>query len=395
MAMVTVPAGVLGPNAVELPVSFPGQTITTAPQQFAIPEQDVRLMDRDSYLGSLNATWLLYDGGMRHGLREQARAGVAAAKQEARRTELEIIDSVKRLYHGSVLARQLHQVGRDTLARMEATLQLTETMYKEGGGKVTKADYLDNKVMVDSLRSMVAMLEKNEAMAQAALANTMGMSWQESVAPSAQEVPFEPYAGALEEMVASTYEFNPDWAQLEAGIAAAEGSVRMAKSGHAPKLALTGELYKWWNDDTTGMATRRNKEGWMVGVVMEFPVFDGFLTRHRVSESRARLQKLQEQKLLLQEGLGLMVKDVFLGLAAAVKSHDATKGAMTSAEENRDLNTRAYQNELVETEKVIRAQLVEALMTAQHLKTRYDHAVLQSQLQFIVGNELWKQLQQK
>lgn len=39
-ALVTVPAGVLGPTEVQLPVSFPGQTITTAPQQFPIPEQD-------------------------------------------------------------------------------------------------------------------------------------------------------------------------------------------------------------------------------------------------------------------------------------------------------------------------------------------------------------------
>ena len=50
-----------------------------------------------------------------------------------------------------MLARQLHQVGKDTLARMEATLSLTETMYKEGSGKVKKTDYLDNKVMVESL----------------------------------------------------------------------------------------------------------------------------------------------------------------------------------------------------------------------------------------------------
>ena len=395
VAMVTVPAGVLGPNPVQLPVNFPGQTITTAPQQFPIPEQDIKLMDPDSFAASLNAVWLLYDGGMRKGYREQAKAGVEAAKQEARRTDLEITDSVKRLYYGAVLSRQVHQVGRDTLARMEATLNLTETMYKEGGGRVKKTDFLDNKVMVESLRSMVVLLEKNEAMSQAALANTMGLSWKESVVPAAKEVPFEPYAANLEEMVSTAYEFSPDWARLQAGIKAAEGSVRTARSGFFPKLAVTGELHKWWNDYDAGVATDRNKEGWMVGVGLELPLFEGFLTRNKVSESKARLNQINEQKLLLQEGIGLMVKDVFLGLSAAVKADQATREAMKSAEENRDLNTRAYQNELVETDKVIRAQLVEALMTAQHLKTRYDHIALQSQLNLIVGTELWKQLQTK
>jgi hypothetical protein len=56
------------------------------------------------------------------------------------------------------------------------------------------------------------------------------------------------------------------------------------------------------------------------------------------------------------------------------------------------LNIRAYQNELVETEKVIRAQLVEALMCAQHYKSRYDHLALLSQLSLVVGTEVEKQL---
>ena len=65
---------------------------------------------------------------------------------------------------------------------------------------------------------------------------------------------------------------------------------------------------------------------------------------------------------------------------------------MKAAEESRDLNTRAYQNELVETEKVIRAQLLEALMTAQHLKIRYDFVALRSQLELVVGSAVVKQL---
>ncbi|MHB1309140.1 MAG: TolC family protein [Limisphaerales bacterium] len=393
-ALVTVPAGVLGPAPVQLPVSFPEQTITTPGQLFPIPEQDIKLMDENSFVAAADLTWLLYDGGMRKGYREQAAGGLDAARHEERRTDLEIADSVRRMYHGAVMARQLHRVGRDTLERMAATLNLTETMYKEGGGKVTKADYLDNKVMVESLRSMVALLEKNEAMAQAALANTMGMSWREVVTPGLQEVPYEPFQVDLEGMVATAYEFSPDWGRLEAGVRASEGAVRTARSGHHPKVALTGSLHRWWNDYDAGMATDRNKEGWTVGVGIEIPLFDGFLTRNRVREAHARADELKEQGFLLREGIGLQLKDLFLSIRAATKAHQATLDAMQAAVENRDLNTRAYQNELVETDKVIRAQLVEALMTAQHLKTRYDHLALQSQLSLVVGTELWKQLQQ-
>ncbi len=378
---------------------FPASSITVDLQgsgaglTFPIPEQDVTLMDPDSFLGSANLVWLLWDGGMRRGYREQAKGQLEMYRHEARRTDLEIVDTVKRYYYGAVLARQLREIGTLTLERMQATLNLTETMYKEGSGTVKKTDFLDNKVMVESIRSMVAVLEKNEAMAQAALANSMGLSWNESARPAATEIPFEPFEADLDEMVGTAYEFSPDWGKLEAGLDALNGAVRTAKSGYFPKIALTGDLHKWWNDLGSGMATDRNKDGWTVGVMMEMPLFDGFLTRNRVAEARARLDETNEKGLLLREGIGLRVKDILLGLEATQKQYQATLDAMQAAEENRDLNTRAYQNELVETEDVIQAQLVEALMQAQHYKTRYDHLVLRSRLDLVVGTEVTKLLE--
>ncbi|MBK9991386.1 MAG: TolC family protein [Verrucomicrobia bacterium] len=392
-AMITVPAGVLGPTAVQLPVSVPSQSITTSAQEFHVPAQDVKLMNPDSFVGSINLTWLLYDGGMRKGLNRQATGYVEAMKQEARRTDLEIADSVRRMYYGSILARQLRQLGADTLARMEATLNLTETMYQGGGGKVTKADYLDNKVMVETIRALVAQLEKNEAMARAALANTAGLPWQNSVTPKDNEIPYTPLTSDLPALVGNAYEFSPDWKRLEAGLSAREGAVQTARSGHSPKLALTGNLHKWWNGYDAGMATDINKEGWGIGLGMELPLFDGFLTRNKVAEARARLNQLKEQRFLLREGLGLQIKDLFLGLDAARKAHDATLAAMNAAIENRDLNIRAYQNELVETDKVIRAQLMEAMMCAQYYKNQYDHAAIQSQLTLVIGRELSRQIE--
>jgi len=391
-AVVTVPAGVLGPTAVQLPVNVPAQTVSTPAQLFATPPQPVKMMNVDSVVGTASMTWLLFDGGMRDGLRRQGESLVAAMKQEARRTDLEIVDAVKRMYYGAVLARQLHRLGDDTLARMDATLQLTETMYQHGAGKVTKADYLDNKVMVESIRAIVATLEKNETMAQAALANTMGLSWRDNVVPGAQELPTPPDTPDLEHLVSDTYEFSPDWKRLEAGLQAGEASIATARSGHAPKVALVGDLHAWENSYDAGMATKANKRGWTAGIAIELPLFDGFLTRNKVAETRARLERLKQEQLLLKEGLGLQVRDIVVGLTAATRAYEASLSAETAAEENRALNVKAYQSELVETEKVIRAQLVEALMDAQVLKVRYDRLALRSQLELVVGTGLMEAL---
>jgi outer membrane protein len=157
---------------------------------------------------------------------------------------------------------------------------------------------------------------------------------------------------------------------------------------------MTGELFKWWNDYDAGMATDRNKEGWSVGMGVEIPIFGGFLTRGRVAEARARVAKIGEEQFLLREGIGLQIRDIFLSLGAAEKAHRATREAMEAAMENRDLNTRAYQHALVDTEDVIRAQLMEALMSAQHYRARYEHIALQSRMSLVVGTEVLKKLEE-
>jgi outer membrane protein TolC len=247
--------------------------------------------------------------------------------------------------------------------------------------------------MVRTVESLVAQLQKNEAMSQAALANTMGLAWNASVQPSAQEIPFEPAAQDLDGLVGVSYQFNPDWAKLGEAIRATQGAVTTARSGYYPKLALTGELHRWWNGGyNAGMATDQNQEGWTAGVGLEIPVFDGFLTRNRVSEALARLNQLKETQFLLRDGLALQIKDLVFSLDAAAKSGRASLAAMQSAQENRDLNTRAYREELVETEKVIRAQLMEALMSAEHFKARYDYAAILSQLSLVVGKDIGERL---
>ncbi len=392
VAAITIPANSFGPGFpptdLSIPVSYPGQTIDTPNQVFPVPEQDITLMDDDSWLASVNVEWLLLDGGMRRGLRERAQAGVEVAREELRRTELEIVDSVTRLYWGAVMAGQLRRVGADTLIRMEATLSLTEALYTGGAGRVTKADYLDNKIMVETLRSAVALLEQNEQMAQAALAYTLGLSWRDTVRPADVEIPFDPLEVDPAELVGEAYEFSPDWRRLEAGIRAAEGGLREARSGYSPKVAVTGELHRWWNGYDAGMATDVNKRGWSVGIGLRVPLFNGFLTGARVDEARARLDTIRKQRILLREGIGLKVREVVLGLEAATKRYQATLAATTSATENRELNTRAYQNDLVDTEDVIQAQLMEALMSAQHFKVSYDHAELRSRLGLVIGKEL-------
>jgi outer membrane protein len=366
-----------------IPVSIPSSTI-------AIPQQNIKLMDRDNFLATLSATLPIFTGGRISSVVRQADQGMRAAKEEARRTDLQIVYDTTRYYYGVVLAGELLQIGRDALARMEVTLELTENLYKNGSGSVKKTDYLRNKTVVEWLRSTVDALEANEQLARAALTNSMGIAWDVPIDVAMKELPFTPVQADLKELVSGAYSFNPDWARLEAGLRAAAAGIDEARSGHFPTVALFGNLTRIVNSYNAGIVTPTNKNSWTIGVGLELPIFNGLRTTAQVREASARLERLKEQQMLLREGIALQVKHIFIQMMNSQKQKVSSEAAALSAEENRALNERAYQEELVETKDVIEAQLVESLMKAQYCKVLYDNLETRANLDFVVGREVTK-----
>jgi outer membrane protein len=367
----------LGP----MPVSTPAAT-------FILPEQNVRLMDRKNFAATLTAAVPLFAGGEIRSIGRQADQGIRAAREEARRTDLQVTYDTTRFYYGAVLARELSRIGRDTLARMEVTLELTENLYTKGSGKVKKTDYLRNRAIVEALRSAVSSLEANEKLARAALTNSIGIAWDTPIEVAAGDLPFTPVRLELRELVGGAYRFNPDWARLEAGLDAADAKITEARSGYFPKIGLFGNLSRIENSYDKGIVSRSNKESWTIGVGIDIPIFNGFRTAGEVREAKARLLKLKEQQVLLREGLALQVKHIFIQLMRAQEQKSSAEKAAGSAMENRALNERAYREDLVEIKDVIEAQLMESLMEAQYRKTLYDHLEARANLDFIVGKEV-------
>jgi outer membrane protein len=372
-------------------IGLGGQALETT---VTIPDKHVVLMDRTHFTATVDVIYPLYTGGLRGAVARQGRAGVTAATQAARRTDLQVVYDVRRMYWGAVLAGALVDVGQEALARLEVTLELTENLYKKGSGRVKKTDWLKHKVVVESLRSLVFRLESSQQLARAALANTMGLPWDREVEPAVEEIPYEPYAEDLESLVAEGYRFNPDWGRLQAGLRAAAAEIDRAGSGRLPKVALIGQLQALANAHDKGIVGPDEKRSWLAGIGVELPLFDGFLTRNRIREARARLERLEHQQVLLREGLALQVKAIFIELARAQNQEGAAGAALEAASDNRRLNVRAYQDDLVELQDVIEAQLMESFMSTQYQLVRYGHALARAQLEFVIGREVAQLMQE-
>jgi outer membrane protein TolC len=376
---------------VTLPPSMGGATLDG---QTNVPEQNIAVMDQERLISSLNLTYPLFTGGLRSNSVKAAKSSVKAAGHALRRTELELVRDVRRIYYGAVLARRLADIGAEALIRLETTADLTERLYKEGSGKVTKLDYLKIATVLESARSIIESLKSNVELTKAALGNTMGVSWDLPLQLAETSIPFMALEIDTGKLVADTYRFNPDWKRLAAGLEAARALVEKERSAHCPKVALSGTLWRWEDDlNGEGLSTDENKEGWSVGVGLQMPIFTGFMSTNKILESQARLKKMESRQILLKEGLALQVRHAVIRMGRSQKIREASLKAAGRAQEYRDLAVRAYMNTLISTKEVLESQIVEALSRARLEAAQYEAAMARFDIDFIVGEEVQKMIE--
>ncbi|MEJ2467074.1 MAG: TolC family protein, partial [Candidatus Thiodiazotropha sp.] len=157
-----------------------------------IPEQKIPLLGRDTTLYSLEMTYPLYTGGKRSSLVEQARIGIDIAATEVHRTDLQVVQDVKRFYYAARYTQQLVDLAEDITLSFEVLRDITQTFFDNGSNSVNKLDLLQSKLAYSMSSATLAELESRHESALAALAFAMGLDWREPLEIGSDSYPDGP-----------------------------------------------------------------------------------------------------------------------------------------------------------------------------------------------------------
>ena len=139
-----------------------------------------------------------------------------------------------------------------------------------------------------------------------------------------------------EDAVRRAYENRPDLrAQVEREAAAAE-SVTLAKKGYLP--ALTASAGYTWQGSTYPV----DQSGWNVGVLLTFPIFNGFQTRYQVGEAKETYNAARAGEQNLRQQVLLDVQQNYVNLQDADQSMEVAALTVKQAEENYDIAKGRY-----------------------------------------------------
>ena len=175
---------------------------------------------------------------------------------------------------------------------------------------------------------------------------------------------------------------RPEFSELEYGIRAKKYDIKATRAENRPKLFIDS-AFEYNLDDKSYLEP--DPVDFRFSVIADIPLFDGLQTRSRVNQKKHELAKMKQQRRQLQQGIALEVTDAYLTLQEAEKKLKATETAVDKAIENRSLARQSFELEIIDSEKVIKAQLLEAKVKTQFILSMYEYNVAKARLDRVMG----------
>ncbi len=335
--------------------------------------------------GELKVTYPLYTGGKISAIQKQARLGKDIAEIKDKRTKQEIVFDIKKYYHGAILAKNVANLLKETYERMSALNDLTKSLYEGGSENVKKTDYYRTKIAASAIKAFYTDLSSKAKLAKSALVFAMGLDPKSKITLVDEEQKNNTLSYDLDTLIMRAYKQNTQLMKINKALKIYDAKIDEARSAYKPNIALFGAVEKIDNNYDGGMSNSQNDSSWSVGIGAEWNLFNGYKTTNEVSEAKLNKLKILEQKKLLEQALALQVKKAYIGVQSSTDQVDILKQTVKTAEDNRDLNTRAYQADMVKTKDVVEAQITEAQIKAKYFQVSYSKVLNKAALDLATG----------
>lgn len=283
--------------------------------------------------------------------------------------------NVKQDYFGVLQAKRNTDVVEDAVKQNQLHLDQAKGQYEVGLAPkydVTQAEVTLGTAKVNLIKARyavkLALVTLNGAMG---LNGTLDYDVEDNMS-------FEPYGMAFEDALAEAYKNRPDLTSFVAKRQAAESSITLAKTGFLPTLSGSASF------DYAGNAFPLSR-GWSLGLSLDVPVFNGFLTTAQVAQARAGLKVARANEDSLRLSIYLAVQQAYINLKEAEELVPVDELNVTAAQENFDIANGSYKEGVGDPIQVADAD--NALITAKiaYIQALYQCKVTRAALEQAMG----------
>ncbi|PKL90392.1 MAG: hypothetical protein CVV23_00640 [Ignavibacteriae bacterium HGW-Ignavibacteriae-2] len=353
-----------------------------------VPEQNIKLADQLSAFSNINLIYPLFTGGKISSLIDQATSNIHLTQNEAEDKKNKLLVNVATLYSALILSKTIYNLADDFDERMQVTLNLTKEMYETGSGSVTKLDYLKNKLLVESIRGIKFELQNKFSETEITLKYLLDIDNNTELVPADDSLSIELNNYDAENLMLIFNKQNPTNKKIFNAQSIFKSKLNEAQSGYLPSVGLFGGYQRIDNSYKYGMVTKENKNSFMVGIGLQFPIFEGFYTDAKVEEIEAGIRKLEFEKELFNKTSLFLINRLLNDLSNSYSIIESSKEAMFTAEENLALTKRAYQNDLADVSEFIQSQMFSTITKIIYNIRKFEYLTKNYQLKLVTGESL-------
>lgn len=332
----------------------------------------------DVYRHQLLLTYPLYTGGKIENAVRLAKHGETAAGQAVAAVRQQLTAEVTTAYFNVLQTRNLAEVAAQAVGDLEAHLRNVQNHYD--AGTVALSDVLQTEVRLANVRNNLIKARNVHQLARYKFNKTVGLSLH-NAATLADDLNFEPSQPTVDDSVAAALAKRPEMTQARLRLAMAEDKLKIAHSGNLPTVALVASDTR----QDTLPSSSKNNVSWMVGVNVQFNVFDNGLTRAEIKQAESDLNGAREHFRQMEDRITLEVCQAHLNVQEAIGRIDNNRVAVRQSETDYELAQEKYENGVGTNLDVMDAELAKTQAKINYIQALYDYHIGRAQLDRATG----------
>jgi outer membrane protein len=270
--------------------------------------------DVSGFSGQAGVSQVIYAGGRVINAIKAGEDNYIAIQAVLDKTKLETVLNVKKAYYALLLTDRYLEINKEIVENTYEHLAFVQARFS--GGQVSESDVLRMRSsLAEVIQAYQTSLNQLES-AQALLNNLLFLENETRIKPEGQ-LSYEPKEVAFDRAFLQALQSRPEIRQMEAQKNAASRNIEIAKSGNRPQVSAAWDYYSSQHL-ATGTAKNQNDYN-VLGIAVNWPIFDGHLTRSKVEQAIIDLKEAQLLKEKAVKDIALELKTVYLELKDSIE----------------------------------------------------------------------------
>ena len=327
----------------------------------------------------------LFTGGalLNHYRLEQL--GVDAAKARKMIVREDTILSVKTSYFTVLKAEKMRGVAAQAVAQIKSHERVARNFFDQE--MIAKNDLLEAQVRLAQAQQDLIRADNGVEIAKASL-NTVLHQDVNTPVEVADTIKDTPVHLALAECQTIALQYRPLLKEIDYTIQQAARGVELAKSGYSPKSYLAYNYNLQGDQPGVNGTIFQKAASWDVSVNLQWTFWEWGKTYHQVGESRVKMQRAQEARKEIVDGITLEVKSSYLDTEETYKNISVARDAIAQAEENFRIYKERFDQQMSTTTDVLDAQTLLSQARMNYNNALCDYNIDRAKLEKAMAKEL-------